>query len=664
MHIANKRILLGLAALTSSLTAFSAQELLFGQISWENISSKTNTYWDSEAEIITNSLINLTAVQSTITNCIEGSRRDAEGKPTQWLGCNDMHFGPDDAGYETWETDPLTVATNAYIINRGYWMDYTIQNNSSTNLALTELRLDALAPWATTSERVIIEYTGGDLVVPNGIVVTDFAVPIGSTNGTQWTLHDAYPEDELAADLTGLLGDWILDPGESATFRIHGEPSTSPLSIDNVAVYGEFGVPPIFVDPAPYFLSATNVAATYAQPGVYYTNSVAGSAVDPNGGPITYSRTLDGPAWLQVAANGALSGTPSGDDVGENSFSIVAEDDEGLFATNALLLTVLPNAVVYLPDSYTTTVGIEDGARPFSATIDGGWFMDESSISNTLSSGATTVYEAMSYAAYYWNAPMNQKANPWSYNGRFKSSTGIGSSVQYQFTNPTDLSGIILWNFAARDNGGWRNGRGITLADITVTYDSGQTQLLSNVPFELNPEDDSAGAPPVCKGQMVPFGQELANVTGIEIKILADGGYDAYTGWKEIAAYALASDDTDGDGMNDAWETGFFGDLSQDGTGDWDGDGVIDLHEHLADTDPTDPLSLLQMEGLNQGGGSDVYTVQWQSVAGKTYRLLSTDHLAPASWITIRTGIAATAPQNTETVTNLSGQAYYRIELE
>ncbi len=45
--------------------------------------------------------------------------------------------------------------------------------------------------------------------------------------------------------------------------------------------------------------------------------------------------------------------------------------------------------------------------------------------------------------------------------------------------------------------------------------------------------------------------------------------------------------DTDGDGMDDAWELEHFGTLDRDGSGDFDGDGVSDLQEYLDGTDPT-----------------------------------------------------------------------------
>jgi hypothetical protein len=44
--------------------------------------------------------------------------------------------------------------------------------------------------------------------------------------------------------------------------------------------------------------------------------------------------------------------------------------------------------------------------------------------------------------------------------------------------------------------------------------------------------------------------------------------------------------DADGDGMADAWELEHFGTLARDGAGDYDHDGVSDLAEYLAGTDP------------------------------------------------------------------------------
>ncbi|WP_226662903.1 calcium-binding protein [Microbulbifer aggregans] len=49
------------------------------------------------------------------------------------------------------------------------------------------------------------------------------------------------------------------------------------------------------------------------------------------------------------------------------------------------------------------------------------------------------------------------------------------------------------------------------------------------------------------------------------------------------------ADDTDGDGLNDAWEMEHFGNLDRDGTGDYDEDGRTDAQEEAVGSDPTEP---------------------------------------------------------------------------
>ncbi len=50
--------------------------------------------------------------------------------------------------------------------------------------------------------------------------------------------------------------------------------------------------------------------------------------------------------------------------------------------------------------------------------------------------------------------------------------------------------------------------------------------------------------------------------------------------------------DADGDGMLDSWEMTYFGNLNQNGGGDWDADGVSNLQEYLNGTNPTTQFGL------------------------------------------------------------------------
>ncbi|KAF0094043.1 MAG: putative internalin A [Puniceicoccaceae bacterium 5H] len=70
--------------------------------------------------------------------------------------------------------------------------------------------------------------------------------------------------------------------------------------------------------------------------------------------------------------------------------------------------------------------------------------------------------------------------------------------------------------------------------------------------------------------------------------LLADIPYNPYHETIIGVQYPLVIEDTDADGMDDAWESYYFGSLERDGTADSDGDGRSDADEELAGTDPED----------------------------------------------------------------------------
>lgn len=84
-----------------------------------------------------------------------------------------------------------------------------------------------------------------------------------------------------------------------------------------------------------------------ATEGVLYTNTVVGIGSDPDGGAVTYSKVY-GASWLSVASNGALSGTPSGDRTGDQTFTVRATD-----AAGASVYCILKINVVAIQDDFT-----------------------------------------------------------------------------------------------------------------------------------------------------------------------------------------------------------------------------------------------------------------------------------------------------------------------
>jgi hypothetical protein len=81
---------------------------------------------------------------------------------------------------------------------------------------------------------------------------------------------------------------------------------------------------------------------------VPYTGSLADDVYDPTPGDTFIFSKLAGPAWLNVAGNGALSGTPTGSDFGLNPFTVRVTDGTGKTGDASLEISVAVNAATLM----------------------------------------------------------------------------------------------------------------------------------------------------------------------------------------------------------------------------------------------------------------------------------------------------------------------------
>ena len=82
------------------------------------------------------------------------------------------------------------------------------------------------------------------------------------------------------------------------------------------------------------------IAKPNASPGQAYSGTLSGSASDPDADTLTFAKS-SGPAWLAVAANGTLSGTPGTNDASLNSFTVSVSDGQGGSDTATLQISVV-----------------------------------------------------------------------------------------------------------------------------------------------------------------------------------------------------------------------------------------------------------------------------------------------------------------------------------
>jgi autotransporter-associated beta strand protein len=120
------------------------------------------------------------------------------------------------------------------------------------------------------------------------------------------------------------------------------------------------------IDP-PVFITSPIVAGGVSE-GISYTGqTLAGSATDADpGDTLTYSK-VSGPAWLVVAADGTLSGTPPSGSAELNSFVVRATDSASASADATLEITVTGLPLPWVSSDIGT--GMLAGSTTFNAGI-------------------------------------------------------------------------------------------------------------------------------------------------------------------------------------------------------------------------------------------------------------------------------------------------------
>ena len=129
-----------------------------------------------------------------------------------------------------------------------------------------------------------------------------------------------------------------------------------------------------------------------------------------------------------------------------------------------------------------------------------------------------------------------------------------------------------------------------------------------------------------------------------------------------VATLTVILRDSDHNGLPDDWELAYFGHIGVDPNADPDGDGMSNLNEYIAGTDPTNALSVLKVQLLDGGAGGA--RVRFLAMPKIGYTLQYRTNLTLGQWGNL-TNVAARPASNTVEIfdpgAGAAGRRFYRI---
>ncbi|MBK1880052.1 Ig-like domain-containing protein [Pelagicoccus mobilis] len=450
---------------------------------------------------------------------LDGRSNDAEGGPSRdtdgdglpdYADANNDSDSMSDLDEQFYGLDPDSAADLSYEFGShgadGFDFEGGTVGRDNVNGAFEFYNPVGGETYIQLSEPDLVRFSGDDI----STITIRFQSDTGGNLRFGWWTTDGGFYTLLGPSYTGGSG------YAEHVFNVGGDPEWAGKTINRLRVFGIQGTNAVTsVDWVragdqgnlpPYFL-IDPITAPNATVGVPVVGSLAGTAADPNGDPLIYSK-VSGPDWLTIVGNGNATGTPKAGDVGLNVFLVQVDDGKGGTDTATLEITVDGNGSVALANAgFETPVQTTFTYGPFTE----GWTFNSSSgiqasgwQAGAAPEGAQTAFmqggnslitqsvsiDAGDYEVAFWIADRTSDAGTQTVEVRFDG-TLIGT---YSPTNGS-FAGVTTNSFTVSSSGTYvLEFAGVVSGDVTAFVDdvsivasvSNSAPVFTNDPFNTS----------------------------------------------------------------------------------------------------------------------------------------------------------------------------------